>query len=975
MPLAQAQLQFASEFVTLVVTASALALLLLRPQPRRFAIFGDGPDLSPGRIVLAFLSGTALAALAGAAFVHGSVLVKGHNVVWLGFGRVVASVLVLLAFPYPRESRNGDGTVGGLLLRVGFISWLIAGVAELASGPVYLIDALLAAGSVLTAGALLRLARRSIAVRVAASGAVSLLLVVIVLALSLSAVISSKLQTQEVGRLSARSAVEKSVLTDTTAVASDAQSLEAILSTSFQEPPSQNPLYQFAGGSPAAATDILGLLNELQPMADSGVVAYADPAGRSILVRGETQPTSGPGFGRQPELQPPNCSTGRKGLFEIGGGVWLAASNPACTASGQLLGVAIVANPLDDVYLSGRQSIDPAISLALISAGHVFSTAGIFPYQALDLARGVQPPPGQSLARAAGSGFVSVAALSIPSDTGQMVTVDLVLSDHSNTVLSTRDQLFRTLFLIAFGGTVLALGLAIFTGDRITAGLRRLTRAAAGIAGGDTSVRAGVSGDDEVASLGSAFDAMLDSVSAQSSALQAAADDEARLRNRLEAVVAGMTDALVAVDSYGRITDFNQAAVDLTGVPAASALGAPALRVVRLQNEDGAAISHQMLQPSGRNTAMIARVVRDDGEIPVAVSSGALRGPAGELVGTVLVFRDMRREQEVEQMKTEFLSRIGHELRTPLTGILGYADILLRRSVPEDRARAWYEDILQSARRLLRIVEMLEFFASEGAGRTVLRPEPIDVRALVNGIASSWTGRLPANLTIGRRVPKGETILTADQRWLTLAVDELIDNAVKFSPEGGRILIKVTPGPKSVEISVSDQGMGMTAQHYAVVFGDFVQGDPSDTRRFGGLGLGLAVVRRVVEGHGGTITGRTAPGRGTTFVIGLPLRAGDGVRPERPVTKVPRRAAVKEVAKAQRRAAATAAKAVAKAARTAAAKTPAKVVGKAPSKATQKAAQKVRVDPVSTNGSEPSGAGPARRRSQPPSPTGRNDGP
>jgi PAS domain S-box-containing protein len=963
MSLVQAQLQFASEFVTLVVTVSALALLLLRPQPRRFAIFGDGPDLSAGRLALAFVSGLALAALAGAAFAHGSVLVSGHNVIWLGFGRMAASVLLLLAFPYPRETRSGDGPVGGLLLRVGFIAWMAAGLAELVTGPTYLIDGLLVAGSVLTAGALLRLARRSIAVRVAASGAVSLLLVVIILALSLSAVISSKLQSQEVGRLSARSAVEKSVMTDTTAVASDAQSLEAILSTSFAQPnPTQSALVEFAAGSKTAADSILARLKTLQPMAEAGVVAYSDPTGRTILVRGETQPTSGPGFGRQPELQPLNCTTGRKGLFEIGGGVWLAASVPECY-SGRLLGVAIVANPLDGIYLAGRQSIDPAVSLALISGGHVFSTAGILPYQALAGARGVQPPPGQSLARASGSGFVSVVALSVPSDTGQTVTVELVLSDHSNTVLSTRDQLFRTLFLIAFGGTVLALGLAIFTGDRITAGLRRLTRAAAGIAGGDTSVRAGVSGDDEVASLGSAFDAMLDSVSAQSSALQAAADDEARLRNRLEAVVAGMTDALVAVDSYGRITDFNQAAVELTGVTAASALGAPALRVVRLQTEEGVPISSQMLRPSARNHAMIARVVRGEDEIPVAVSSGALRGPAGELVGTVLVFRDMRREQEVEQMKTEFLSRIGHELRTPLTGILGYADILLRRTVPEERARAWHEDILQSARRLLRIVEMLEFFASEGAGRTVLRPEPIDVRALVNGIASSWTGRLPANLTIGRRVPKGETILTADQRWLTLAVDELIDNAVKFSPEGGRILIKVTPGPESVEISVSDQGMGMTAQHYAVVFGDFVQGDNSDTRRFGGLGLGLAVVRRVVEGHGGTVSGRTAPGRGTMFVIGLPLREGDGVRPETPLPKAPGRAAVKEVANAPRKAASTAAKAVKKAARSAAAKMPAK-----PSR-------KVQVEPSSSNGATPSGAAPTKRKSRSPSPTGPNDGP
>jgi signal transduction histidine kinase len=259
------------------------------------------------------------------------------------------------------------------------------------------------------------------------------------------------------------------------------------------------------------------------------------------------------------------------------------------------------------------------------------------------------------------------------------------------------------------------------------------------------------------------------------------------------------------------------------------------------------------------------------------------------LVGRVLVVRDLRREREVEQMKTEFLSRVGHELRTPLTGIMGYADILLRRDVPQERARQWHDEILQAGRRLLRIVEMLEFFASSGAGRVLLRPEPLDTRALVNGLTSSWTGRLPENITMGRRVARDTPFVVADRRWLTMAIDELIDNAVKFSPDGGRILVAAAPAPTpgaartngratvGVEISVTDRGVGMTAGEHATVFSDFVQADGSDTRRFGGLGLGLAVVRRVVEGHGGEVTCRSALGRGTTFTIRLPASAQAGV--------------------------------------------------------------------------------------------------
>src|SRR5213076_2193542 len=116
----------------------------------------------------------------------------------------------------------------------------------------------------------------------------------------------------------------------------------------------------------------------------------------------------------------------------------------------------------------------------------------------------------------------------------------------------------------------------------------------------------------------------------------------------------------------------------------------------------------------------------------------AVRGPASELVGSVLVVRDLRPEREVERMKTEFLSRVGHELRTPLTGIMGFSDLMARKSVPPNQARVWHGEILEQSKRLLRVVERLEFFASAGAGRLRLRPDWVDVRVLIDDVVSVW---------------------------------------------------------------------------------------------------------------------------------------------------------------------------------------------------------------------------------------------
>ncbi len=869
MSLTAAQVQFAAEFITLVVTAAALALLVLRPPERSSGGAGPRPPAVHRPLVPTMLAAVALLVLGAASFVHGSLLVSGHPVQWVGLGRVAAAGVLILAFPYPGGPRAGRTPIGGVLLRLGFLSWLVAGAAEMVTAPGYLIDALLVAGSILVSAALLRVAQRSIAVRVASSGAATLLVVVVVLALALSTVISSSVQRGELSRMSTGVAAEMSALGDSSPLAFTARLVQADLSSY-----DIRALQDFATGSPGqeagAAGRIENRLGQLEGVSGSapfGSISYYSPGGRRLLVPGSQYLAPGPKVNAALQV---TCGRGVTGLFQTASSVLLEASSPECTTAQELLGIVVVSRALDRGYLNSRLQPDGTASLALVAGRHVVATAGdVSPATVLAVMPRVPPRTGHSVAQVVGTRFVSVGTLAATDPAGT-TPLYVVLTTPATSVLSTREQLFRTLFLVAFGGTVIALGLAVFTGDRITARLRRLTGTANAVQAGETAVRAAVPGDDELASVGSAFDSMLDSVAAQSAALQAAAEDEARLRNRLEAVVGGMTDALVAVDLDGRVTDFNRAAAELTGVDAVRALGAPVEEVVRLRDEDGLPAGRRLFRAGSRDQAMLGQVAGPVGDVPVAVSSGALRGPGGEPAGTVLVFRDMRREHEVEQMKTEFLSRVGHELRTPLTGIMGYADILLRRQVPPERARSWHEEILHSARRLLRIVEMLEFFASEGAGRLVLRPEPLDARALVNGIASSWAERLPGNLTLGRRMSRSEAVVSADRRWLSLAVDELIDNAVKFSPEGGRIGVRVTDRSEWIEISVTDQGMGMTAQQYEVIFGDFVQADNSDTRRFGGLGLGLAVVRRVVEGHGGTIRGRSAPGRGTTFVIELP---------------------------------------------------------------------------------------------------------
>ena len=449
-----------------------------------------------------------------------------------------------------------------------------------------------------------------------------------------------------------------------------------------------------------------------------------------------------------------------------------------------------------------------------------------------------------------------------------------MLSSPARNVVEARGLFTRILFLIAMGVGAVSLVLAWFSGRAITQPIQDLTEAAGAVREGNLKVVARVHGEDEVGQLGETFNEMTASLFRMTNDLRDAARQEHDLRARIETIIESMADGLVAVDEELNVLAFNHAAEQITGVRSDSAVGRPVREVLDARDGQGESVTLPIFDLV-RGSVDGVYLKRGNDLVPVAVVSAVLPGVEGGISGAVAVLRDMTREREVERMKTEFLSNISHELRTPLTPIKGYAEILGHKDIPPDKAKKFALGILESTGRLERIVQLLVDFSAMEAGRLAPKTTSVDIGSIVNSLATEWAARSPRH-AVEADVASTLPSVVGDERLLRRSLEEVLDNAVKFSPSGGTIKLRATGTEAAnghrgeVQISISDEGIGIMPEDMGKIFSDFQQLDGSETRSYGGLGLGLAFVQRIIEAHEGSIDVESQPNEGTRLTITIP---------------------------------------------------------------------------------------------------------
>jgi len=361
-------------------------------------------------------------------------------------------------------------------------------------------------------------------------------------------------------------------------------------------------------------------------------------------------------------------------------------------------------------------------------------------------------------------------------------------------------------------------------------------------------------------------------------------------RERFRTTLTSIGDAVMVTDAQGRVTLLNPVAEALTGWDA-DAIGRPVETVFRIVNEEtrepvenpvDKVLREGAVVGLANHTVLIGRAGR---ERPIDDSGAPIRDGRGGVVGVVLVFRDIterraseQRLHENDRRKDEFLAMLAHELRNPLAPIRNAAHTLTLLGQPDERLR-WVSGVIERQVGLLtRLVDDLLDVSRITSGKITLQHERVPVAAAV--IAQAVETARPAaesrRETLEVDVADDVGVVEGDPARLVQAVGNLLDNAIKYSEEGGRVRLTARAEAQEVVIAVRDEGVGIDAELLPHVFDLFIQADRSLERRQGGLGIGLTLVRRLVEMHGGRVAvASEGAGRGSEFTIRLPRLAVD----------------------------------------------------------------------------------------------------
>jgi two-component system phosphate regulon sensor histidine kinase PhoR len=399
----------------------------------------------------------------------------------------------------------------------------------------------------------------------------------------------------------------------------------------------------------------------------------------------------------------------------------------------------------------------------------------------------------------------------------------------------------------------------LFTSSRRS--LEEVARVARRIAQGDFSQRLSAEIQERLGVLAFSINNMAENLQRQFSEIQ-------QDRNRLAAILDGMVEGVLVTNEGGAIELVNPALSEILCLEEGCE-GKTILECLRNKS------IHEALEAALREGAPqeceISFLARSGEEKILFVHTAPLKRE-GRSQGTVSVFYDVTRIRSLENMRKEFVANVSHELKTPLTNILGYAETLRGGAIQDAEASARFvEKIENNALQLKNLVEDILKVSEIESGRLEMNPVDSQLENTVRAIQAEFEEQLKSKkLNFEIKIPTGLAV-RADPSALRQILMNLIDNAVKYTPEGGRVTVSAEREGPFCKVTVADTGIGIAEKDLPHVFERFYRADKARSRQMGGTGLGLSIVKHFVQAHGGEVGATSEVGKGSQFFFTLPL--------------------------------------------------------------------------------------------------------
>lgn len=414
---------------------------------------------------------------------------------------------------------------------------------------------------------------------------------------------------------------------------------------------------------------------------------------------------------------------------------------------------------------------------------------------------------------------------------------------------------------------VIGLLLAIIISQEITRPIEEMRKQTLRIARGDFSGQVRVMGNDELGQLAGA----VNNLSVRVEEAQESSDSE---RRRLDSVLSHMSDGVLATDRRGNVTIVNNMALQLLGVEHDDELiGKSIIDVLDIRHDYTV---RQLVNSEQKE--MILDMSNSGSNLILNAYFSPIQRESGFVSGLVCVLHDVTSQQKEEQERKEFVSNVSHELRTPLTSVKSYVEALSDGAWQDKEIAPQFLKVVQDeTERMIRMINDLLSLSRMDAGTTKLNLEYVNINELFNYILNRFDmiikkGEDPKKkkYTIERFFTKKDLWVEIDTDKFTQVIDNIMNNAIKYSPDGGVITARLLETHNHVIMSISDQGLGIPRKDLSHIFDRFFRVDKARSRKQGGTGLGLAISKEVVNMLGGQIWVDSVEGKGSTFYISLP---------------------------------------------------------------------------------------------------------